>query len=96
MNSLLNEQGPHSKESLAALDGLYRELGGTVLGIIPDEAQQDSDAEREAGLIRLLIELRAQARANKDWATGDKIRNQLRDLGVVLEDRADGTIWKLG
>ena len=96
VNSLLNEQGPHSQESLAALDGLYRELGGTVLGIIPDETTQDSDAEREAGLIRLLIELRAQARANKDWATGDKIRNQLRDLGVVLEDRADGTIWKLG
>ncbi|MCB8977868.1 MAG: cysteine--tRNA ligase [Ardenticatenaceae bacterium] len=96
VNSLLNEQGPQSQESLAALDGLYRELGGIVLGIIPDEAEQDSDAEREAGLIRLLIELRAQARANKDWATGDKIRNQLRDLGVVLEDRADGTIWKLG
>ncbi|MEZ4594968.1 MAG: cysteine--tRNA ligase [Chloroflexota bacterium] len=96
VNSLLNEQGPQSQESLAALDGLYRELGGTVLGIIPDETTQDSDAEREAGLIRLLIELRAQARANKDWATGDKIRNQLRELGVVLEDRADGTIWKLG
>ena len=96
VNSLLNEQGPQSQESLAALDGLYRELGGTVLGIVPDEAQQDSDAEREAGLIRLLIDLRAQARANKDWATGDKIRNQLRELGVVLEDRADGTIWKLG
>ncbi|MBK7894531.1 MAG: cysteine--tRNA ligase [Candidatus Promineifilaceae bacterium] len=96
VNSLLNEQGAQSQESLAALDGLYRELGGTVLGIIPDETTQDSDAEREAGLIRLLIELRAQARANKDWATGDKIRNQLRELGVVLEDRADGTIWKLG
>ena len=96
VNSLLNEQGPQSQESLAALDGLYRELGGTVLGIVPDEAQQDSDAEREAGLIRLLIDLRAQARANKDWAAGDKIRNQLRELGVVLEDRADGTIWKLG
>ena len=96
VNSLLNEKGPHSQESLAALDDLYRELGGDVLGIIPDEAAQDSDAEREAGLIRLLIELRAQARANKDWATGDKIRVQLRDLGVVLEDRADGTIWKLG
>lgn len=96
VNSLLNEQGPQSQESLAALDGLYRELGGDVLGIIPSETAQDSDAEREAGLIRLLIELRAQARANKDWATGDKIRNQLRELGVVLEDRADGTIWKLG
>jgi cysteinyl-tRNA synthetase len=97
VNSLLNDKGisPHSLDSLAALDAIYRELGGDVLGIIPDDATQDSNAEREAGLIRLLIELRAQARANKDWATGDQIRDQLRDLGVVLEDRADGTIWKL-
>lgn len=95
VNSLLNEQELPSRESLAVLDDLYRELGGDVLGIIPDEAAQDSDAEREAGLIRLLIELRAQARANKEWATSDMIRDQLRDLGVVLEDRADGTIWKL-
>ena len=96
VNSLLNVQGPQSRESLTALDGLYRELGGDVLGIVPDEAGQDSNAEREAGLIRLLIELRAQARANREWATGDMIRDQLRELGVVLEDRADGTIWKLG
>ena len=95
VNSLLNEGNPQSRESLVALDNLYHELGGDVLGIIPDEAAQDSDAEREAGLIRLLIELRAQARANKDWATSDMIRYQLRELGVVLEDRADGTIWKL-
>ena len=37
-----------------------------------------------------------EARAKKDWATGDTIRNRLKELGVVLEDRADGTIWKLG
>ncbi len=95
VNSLLNEQGQQTAGTLHLLDRTYRELGGDVLGIIPDESTAESNAEREDGLIRLLIELRAEARANKDWATSDKVRDQLRALGVVLEDRADGTIWKL-
>jgi cysteinyl-tRNA synthetase len=95
VNTLLNEGGPHSRETLTAIDQLYRELGGDVLGIVPDQAESGANAEREEGLIRLLIALRAAARANKDWATSDQIRNQLRELRVVLEDRADGTIWKL-
>ena len=95
VNTLINEQGPHSKGTLVAIDNLYRELGGDVLGIIPDQAESSANAEREEGLIRLLVDLRAQARANKDWATSDQIRDQLKALGVVLEDRPDGTIWKL-
>jgi cysteinyl-tRNA synthetase len=66
-----------------------------VLGIIPDRADSSANAEREAGLIRLLVDLRAQARANKEWATSDQIRDQLKALGVILEDRPDGTIWKV-
>ena len=95
VNTLLNEGDTQSQETLTAVDQLYRELGGDVLGIVPDQAESSANAEREDGLIRLLIDLRANARANKDWATSDQIRDQLRDLGVALEDRADGTIWKL-
>ena len=95
VNTLLNEQGPQSQGALAAIDQLYRELGGDVLGIIPDRADSSANAEREAGLIRLLVDLRAQARANKEWATSDQIRDQLKALGVILEDRPDGTIWKV-
>jgi cysteinyl-tRNA synthetase len=95
VNTLLNEQGPHTKGTLQAIDTLYRELGGDVLGIIPDEEEASANAEREEGLIKLLIEIRAEARAKKDWATADKVRNQLKALGIVLEDRPDGTIWKI-
>lgn len=95
INTLLNEGEAQSHETLTAIDQLYRELGGDVLGIVPDQAESSANAEREDGLIRLLIDLRATARTNKDWPTSDKIRDQLRQLGVVLEDRADGTIWKL-
>jgi cysteinyl-tRNA synthetase len=96
VNALINESGPQTKGTLTAIDTLYRELGGDVLGIIPEREEGGADAEREDGLVRLLIDLRAQARANKDWATADSIRNRLNELGVILEDRADGTVWKLG
>jgi cysteinyl-tRNA synthetase len=95
VNTLLNEKGPLNSGTLTAIDNLYRELGGSVLGIIPEQAEASADAEREEGLIRLLIDLRTQARARKDWAASDQIRDQLKELGVILEDRADGTIWKL-
>lgn len=95
VNTLLNSGEPVGKPMLEAIDGLYRELGGGVLGIVPDEiAEAGVDSERQDGLVRLLIDMRAQARKNKDFATSDQIRDRLAALGVVLEDRADGTIYK--
>jgi cysteinyl-tRNA synthetase len=94
VNKMLNEGGSHTRGTLQAIDDLYRELGSDILGIIPEDTESGANAEREAGLIRLLIELRAEARSNKDWATSDKVRDRLRTLGVVLEDRPDGTVWK--
>ena len=96
VNALINEGGPQTQGTLAAIDTLYRELGGEVLGLVPEREEVGADAEREDGLVRLLVDLRNQARANKDWATADVIRNRLKELNVTLEDRADGTIWKLG
>ncbi len=95
VNSLINESAPLSRGSLEAIDQTFRELGGDVLGIIPDQLDQRSDMTREDGLVRILIELRAEARERKDWLTADQIRQELAELGVTLEDRSDGTIWKL-
>lgn len=96
VNTLLNSGQPVGQAVLEAIDATYRELGGDVLGIIPDEAAAGSaaSAERETGLIRLLVDMRAEARAARDFATADRIRDQLAALGVTLEDRADGTVWR--
>jgi cysteinyl-tRNA synthetase len=63
-------------------------LGGTT----PDTAEATSaDVEQ---LLALMIDVRARARAEKQWALSDLIRNGLRDIGFVLEDGKSGTTWK--
>jgi len=97
VNILLNGEQPAGRTILEAIDQTYRDLGGQVLGIVPDEtaAAGSGSAEREEGLIRLLIELRAQARADKNFKLSDLIRDRLGELGVTVEDRADGTVWRV-
>jgi cysteinyl-tRNA synthetase len=95
VNTLLSAATQPGAADLAAIDGLYHEIGGQVLGIVPEQAGSSASAEREAALIRLLIELRAEARQHKDFALADSIRERVSKLGVVLEDGKDGTIWKI-
>jgi cysteinyl-tRNA synthetase len=94
VNTLLNSGTTVGQSVLAAINELYTELGGGILGIIPAVDTAASSAQRESGLIQLLIEMRTQARKNKNFAESDRIRNELAKLGVILEDRADGTVWK--
>ena len=44
----------------------------------------------------LLIDVRAAARKSKDFATGDRIRKRLTEIGITLEDRPTGTEWRRG
>jgi len=95
VNTLLSAEAQPGQAALEAIDGLYREIGGQVLGIVPASAASGASAERESALIRLLIELRAEARQHKDFALADSIRERARQLGVLLEDGKDGTSWKI-
>ena len=67
-----------------------------LLGILwlDPEVWFKGDASDEAQEIEALIEQRATAKKNKDYALADKIRNDLKDRGIVLEDGPNGTIWK--
>jgi cysteinyl-tRNA synthetase len=95
VNKLLNGAEPVGKATLEAIEKTYTDLGGQVLGIIPAAEVSSANAQREDGLIRLLIELRNQARAEKQYARSDQIRNQLKALGITLEDRPDGTFYRI-
>jgi cysteinyl-tRNA synthetase len=67
-----------------------------ILGLFhqPQAAQPAGDDRLLAGLMQLLIDLRAEARKAKNFATADTIRKRLTDLGVTLEDRPGGTTWR--
>ncbi len=96
VNTLLNSETEVGVATLAAINETYAALGGDVLGLLPTAGEvESSDGKRESALIEMLIDMRAQARADRDYARSDAIRDHLAALGIVLEDRADGTIWKL-
>ena len=96
VNKLLNGSEPVGKATLEAIEKVYTDLGGQVLGIIPAaEAASSVNVQREDGLIQLLIDLRKQARNEKQYARSDQIRDQLKSLGITLEDRTDGTFYRI-
>jgi cysteinyl-tRNA synthetase len=100
VNSLLNSGQPVSGGTLKAIDDQYRTLGGAILGftdLAADAGQEatSADAGLQADLIQLLIGLRAEMRVRKDWATADAIRDKLAASGVLLEDRPEGTTWRV-
>ncbi|HDN80784.1 MAG TPA: cysteine--tRNA ligase, partial [Chloroflexi bacterium] len=94
VNTWLAREEALSKETLMAIDGLYRELGNAILGIIPDEFPQEVRGELEVPLIQLLIELRQEFRQAKEWDKADRIRERLQELGIILEDTPQGTRWR--
>ena len=95
VNTLLNSGEPVSRAMLEAIDGLYRELGGDVLGIIPDQLPEEAGAGLEDALVQILIDLRQEFRQAKDWAKSDAIRERLAEVRIALEDGPDGTRWRL-
>jgi cysteinyl-tRNA synthetase len=84
-----------NKESLTQGDldlftSLMKEFVFDVLGL-EDEKAVGSNNEKLEGVVNMLIEMRNQARANKDFAMSDQIRDQLLAIGIQLKDGKDGT-----
>ncbi len=100
MEEALSEQEQEKISSVRA--DLMRVAG--VLGICTEtashffehrKAQAVERAAIDEALVEQLIADRVQARHQKDWARADQIRQQLSDMNVVLEDRSEGTTWKV-
>ena len=68
-------------------------LCAKVFGIFEDYFKEAKKTKEEE-LIELLIEVRSALRKQKNFELADRIRSQLRELGIQLEDTPQGTIWK--
>lgn len=78
-----------SQASFTRLQQYFKAYLEDILGLKGETANEDG---KLSGVLELLIDIRKEARGRKDFATSDKIRNQLQQLGILLKDEKDGRV----
>ncbi len=81
-----------SKATLKRLQDTFKIFIEDIFGLQVEESNNDAVLDN---VLNILIEMRKDARTNKDWAASDKIRDGLAAAGIKLKDGADGTTWSL-
>ncbi|MDQ1772429.1 cysteine--tRNA ligase [Labilibaculum sp. A4] len=94
INSLAVGKETITASDLTVLKDLYHNLVFDVLGL-KDEGESGGNNEILDKVVRLLLSTRDEAKKNKDWATADKIRDELTNLGIVVKDTKDGYEWEI-
>ncbi|HAG11444.1 MAG TPA: cysteine--tRNA ligase [Desulfotomaculum sp.] len=102
VNTFLNQNTIFDKADLVRAIELYAYFNN-VLGLFktdPDgkfilDEKSHTDDSLIQSLIELLLKIRQEARTKKDWATADRIRNGLNEMGIIIEDTPDGARWKI-
>ena len=83
------------KTDLQALTDLFDNIVFGVLGLKDDKGDGGKATKTIDGLVQMVLEQRKTAKAAKDWATSDKIRDDLKGLGILIKDTKDGTEWTM-
>ena len=96
INTVYDGKGTISEADLKELREVWQTFAIDILGLRL-EAQGADEGKQKAfnGAIDLLLGIRLQAKQNKDWATSDKIRNELTALGFQIKDTKDGFEWSI-
>ncbi len=89
INNALSSDTLTKPDALSALETLNQMLG--ILGLEFKKPSVDLNTEK---LIELILQLREEARMRRDYATADKIRLKLAELGIIVEDTKDGPRWR--
>ena len=101
INTVHDGKGTISEADLKELREVWKTFAIDILGLRLEEggsSLQGGDGGRQkafSGAIDLLLNIRLQAKQNKDWATSDKIRNELTALGFQVKDTKDGFEWSI-
>ena len=92
----------NSYDDVSSAVSWLSEFAGDVLGILPSDQivkekikKIESERMQVSNLVTDLLNQRKTARENKDWDKADLIRNQLNEIGVIVEDSPNGPVWKL-
>ncbi len=95
INSIKEENEQLTAQDLADLKESMRAFIFDILGLTDTIEAVNETGDRLAATIELLIRLRAQARENRDFATSDRIRDELLELGIQLKDGKEGTTFTI-
>lgn len=95
INSVYAGHSTLKKEDIGELKKIFELFLVEILGIKNEIKDSNISYEAFSKAIDILLELRMQAKANKDWTTSDRIRDELTDLGFEIKDTKDGFEWRL-
>lgn len=96
INSIVDGKETISSDALEALQRLFHTFCFDLLGLKEEVGNENGREEAFGKVVDLLLEQRKKAKANKDWATADQIRDELKNLGFDIMDTKDGSFtWKL-
>lgn len=95
INAIKEENTTITEDDLKTLSVTMSGFIFDVLGLQDIASEGNDDSGKLSGAIELLIELRNNARANKDFETSDRIRDELQEVGIQLKDGKDGTTYSL-
>jgi cysteinyl-tRNA synthetase len=93
IKSILNGNLSISSQDLSALKDLYTNMIEGVLGLKTIEQDRENEDQKDV-IIQILIQMRTEARARKDFTTSDEIRDKLGSVGITLKDGPEGTSWE--
>ena len=82
---------PEDKDTLAKL---FKDIAEDILGLVDEQSQSGSGGVLN-GVVNMILDMRKQAKANKDFAASDQIREKLNSLGIEIKDTKEGTEWSL-
>ena len=95
VNNVLAGNNKLSEADLKELKDTFHLFLFDILGLKEETGSSDGREAAYGKVVDMLLEQRMQAKANKDWAMSDKIRNELTALGFEIKDTKDGFEWKL-
>ena len=96
VNKLTDHKATICADCLKELKETMELFAFDILGLKAEKSGSNDSREEAFGkVVDMVLELRAKARAEKDWATCDKIRDELKEAGFEVKDTKDGVTWKL-
>lgn len=93
VNLISDKKETITEQDKAALKENYEIIFNQILGMKGE--QSDNSNTIIEGLMNMIIEMRAEARANKDWAKSDQIRDRLTEVGITIKDGKEGAKWEI-